>query len=133
MPNVIHASRPPSARAERSRRRGRLLVELLLAMVLLGIGASASVTLVRANVALTERVAFLASSRAVLREAGEALHVAPCTAVAGSAQHGRTELVWTPSVSGRLVALSLDAWSAPLPSGLEAPRPLTAQLAGWCP
>jgi Tfp pilus assembly protein PilV len=133
MPNARSVSVLRPARAERPRRRGRLLVEVLVAMVLLVIGASASVTLVRANVALTERIAFLASSRGVTRDVGEALHVSPCTAAAGSAQHGRTEIAWTPSVSGRLVALSLDAWSAPHPSGLEAPLPLSAQLAGWCP
>jgi Tfp pilus assembly protein PilV len=133
MPNLLQHPDTSAARAERLRRRGRLLVELLLAMVLLVIGATASVTLVRANVALTERVTFLASSRAATREVGEALHVAPCATAAGSAQDGLTEIAWIPSVSGRLVALSLDAWRAPHPSGLTAPRPLSAQLAGWCP
>jgi len=120
----------PSRRLHRS---GRLLVEMLVAMVLVAIGTSASVELVRANLALTDRVAFLASSRIATRTVAEELQVTACFADAGAEQAGRTEITWTPSVSGSLVSIALSARRAPLPAGPAPPRPLTAELAGWCP
>lgn len=133
MPDVVD-SPPPGVTAVRRRdRRGRLLMEVLIAMVLLLVGASASVALVRANVALTDRVAFLMASRAVTRAVAEDAQVAGCAAEAGEVQVGRTDIEWTPSMAGSVVLLSLSARGAPHPAGLPAPRPLTAELAGWCP
>jgi hypothetical protein len=106
---------------------------VLLAMVLLTIGATASMSLVRANVALTERVTFLAASRAVTRVVAEELQVSPCAAVAGAFRIGSTDIVWTPSSAAPAVTFDLVAQGAPHPSGLAAPRALAAQFAGWCP
>jgi Tfp pilus assembly protein PilV len=123
---------PPLAARPRARRAGRLLVEVLLSMVLLAIGASACVTLVRANLMLTDRVAFLAVSRATTRLVAEQLQISPCAASAGAYSSGRSTIDWTPSVSGPLVAVQLSAHGAPHPGGLSAPRTLAAELAGWC-
>jgi type II secretory pathway component PulJ len=114
-------------------RRGRLLVEVLIAMVLLAIAATASASLIRTNLVLTDRIAFLATSRAVTRSVAAELHSAACAATAGESQRGRTEIVWSPSVSGPFVTLAVAAHGAPHPSGLPAPRSLSAELAGWCP
>jgi hypothetical protein len=133
MPSLSRHFVPRPARTLRGHRPGRLLIEVLIAMVLLVVGASASATLVRANVTLTERVGRLRSTRAVARQVGEALSVAPCDAAPGATRYGRTEIAWTPSVSGRLVTLSLNARGAAHRAGGEEPPRLTAQLAGWCP
>lgn len=117
----------------RARRTGRLLVEVLLAMVLLAIAASASTTLIRANLALTDRIAFLATSRAVTRTIAAELQLSACAAASGATHVGRTEVRWTPTVSGAFVAVAVAAHGAPHPSGLDAPRSLSAELAGWCP
>lgn len=116
-----------------TRRTGRLLVEVLLAMVLLAIAASASASLIRSNLVLTDRIAFLAASRAVTRSLAAELQHSACTATAGVAHVGRTEIAWTPSVSWPLVSMAIVARGAPHPAGLATPRPLSAELAGWCP
>lgn len=126
-------SRLPVDAPPRACRAGRLLVEVLIALVLLAIAANASVSLIRTNLALTDRVAFLATSRAVTRSVAAELHVSACAASAAASQVGRTEVTWTPAVSGSLVTLAVAAHGAPHPSGLVAPRSLSAELAGWCP
>lgn len=117
----------------RARRAGRLLVEVLIAMVLLAIAANASASLVRTNLALTDRIAFLAASRTVTRSVAAELQVSACAPSAGASTMGRTEIVWTPATSGPLVTLAVEAHSGVHPSGLAAPRSLSAELAGWCP
>jgi hypothetical protein len=131
-PLPLHPAPSPDA-PRRTRRAGRLLVEVLVAMVLLTIAASASGSLIRTNIALTDRVAFLAASRTVTRTVAEQLQSSACLAAAGSAQVGRTDVSWTPAVSGPLVTVAVAAYGAPHPAGLAAPRPLAAELAGWCP
>jgi Tfp pilus assembly protein PilV len=133
MPPVLLRPAPLRPSPRRAPRAGRLLVEVLIAMVLLAVAASASLSLIRTQLALTDRIAFLTASRTVTRSLAEQLQSSACTVTAGTSQDGRTGIAWTPAVSGSLVTLAVAAQGAAHPSGLVAPRALSAELAGWCP
>jgi hypothetical protein len=112
-----------------------VLVELLVALTLLGVVGNGAVRLVRGAVIAADRIAHLGAAQALVRDAAEALQASPCAPSAGALRDGRTEVAREVAGHGPLTAVELVARRIPPPGAGtgSGPRPLAARAAGWCP
>jgi Tfp pilus assembly protein PilV len=126
MPSSLRSFPPTSAR------RGRALVELLVAALLLSIGASAALSLLQLSVTSADRVVQLAIARDVARDLAERTATSPCAAGSGADSRGRTDGTWIATARGPTTVLDLEIRSTPGPAAQTTPAALHAVVAGWC-
>lgn len=130
-------SAPDSRRAPRSKRvppvrRGHALLELLVAALLLTVGASATLSLLHATLSAAALSVQLSAARDVAREQSETLVRAPCAASSGSSTREGLTGDWTTVNVGPSVEQSVSLSPTPSPLSAGAPPALTTTLRGWC-
>ncbi len=126
------APRPRAGRPPCADRAGRALVDVLVALVVLGLCGAATLDTFRASLIAMDRIAFVHTAHLLARDAAEGVHASPCDVASGVANRDRTTLAWTGTRVGPLASMVLDATSAPHPATSHAPRALEGRASGWC-
>lgn len=113
-------------------RKGRALVELLVASLILCVATSASLRLLQATATFADRVVRTSVARDLTRDAAEKVQANPCTASNGQETRRRTLADWQRADQGAVVTLNVVVTLVPHPFELQAPRTMHAIVAGWC-
>lgn len=123
---VLHAPRGAA-------RRGQVLVELLISLVLLAVASVALSRVLTSAAQQADRLTLVRVGTALVHNAAEALALEPCITPAASGPLGRVALTPTTDARGPLRVQRFDVTLRASEAFDGRTRAVQADAAGWCP